>query len=592
MTAKEENIIENEVDENFKMCYKLVTGKDVNSNDDFSNESIDSLLNVFESFNTSPPIKFRKLDLDENTKFFIETLLKKDDDTFIKLLLNDFSKEMKTKMREKDNYVILMRNSEKLILAHSKMGEQSITTNFDVFERLLDKDNVMRIVFFEKDEELIKVRHYEKNKSKFFIKWLGLPQKNLFYSFGGENKFYSEIQGFPIVLEINDEDIDSIKNNKYIDIDGENIRFENKISALPIKHIMRQRKKYNNYNDFDRDRISRKYDLAYYKDAYIKLNESLDPTISKIFDCETEVRGGIKPIEKSNKNLIMLFCNKQIEIDKNFLNKIKSLFLNDEPCKITHVGDDFSETPIEIGNVQIYNKFNLNLTKELLNYLNEVELPNTFKNELIYVILSCLKYDNPKMNITYFIDKFLSKFVKELKLDENNLKMINNTLKNNNLKLEKNGNLKIDNHNNEPKKRQNNNENYEKFDVFISYSSKDKEWVNELYNKLNETDLNIWYDNRLTIGDKLLETINNGLNNCEYGIIVLSEHYINSFWTKKEYSSLYPLIENGKLLPINHGLTDKQIAELDKTLLDVIYRSTDEYTTEEIAEEIYLKIKN
>lgn len=295
---EEYNTRTTEVDENFKMCYKLVTGKDVKSNDDFSEETIDSLLNVFESFNTSSPIKFRKLNLDENTKIFIETLLDTDDDIYIKLLLNDFSKEMKTKMREKDNYVILMRNGTKLILAHSKMGEQSITTNFDVFERLLDKDNVMRIVFFEKENEIITVRHYEKNKSKFFIKWLGLPQKNLFYTFGGENKFYSEIQGFPIILEINDEDIDSIKNNEYIDIDGENIRFKNKISTLPIKHIMRQRTKYNNYNDFDRDRISRKYDLAYYKEYYIKLNESLDPTFSKIFDCETEVIGGEKNYRK------------------------------------------------------------------------------------------------------------------------------------------------------------------------------------------------------------------------------------------------------------------------------------------------------
>lgn len=420
MTINQEDNDENEtndMDKTFKMCYKLVTGKEVNSNDDFSTETINSLLNVFESFNTSKPIKFRKLNLDDNTRIFIETLLDYDDDNYIYMLLNDFSKGMKTKMREKDNYVILMRNSEKLILAHSKMGERSITTNFDVFERLLDKDNVMRIVFFEKDEEIIKVRHYEKNKSKFFIKWLGLPQKDLFYSFGGENKFYSEIQGFPIVLEINDEDIDSIKNNEYIEIDGENIRFSNKISTLPIKHIMRQRKKYANYNDFDRDRISRKYNLAYYKDAYIKLYESLDSTFSKIFDCETEVIGGKKTIEKSNKNLIMLFCNNQIDLDKNFLNKLKSLFLNDEPCKITHVGDEFSETPIEIGNIKVYNKFNLNLTKELLNYLNEKELPDTFKKELVYVVMNCLKFDNPKMNITYFIDEFLSEFVKELKFD-------------------------------------------------------------------------------------------------------------------------------------------------------------------------------
>ena len=69
-----------EVDENFKMCYKLVTGKEVKSNDDFSEKTIDALLNVFESFKTSSPIKFRKLNLDENTKIFIEKLIDTDDD--------------------------------------------------------------------------------------------------------------------------------------------------------------------------------------------------------------------------------------------------------------------------------------------------------------------------------------------------------------------------------------------------------------------------------------------------------------------------------------------------------------------------------
>lgn len=404
-------------DENFKMCYKLVTGGEFTSHDDFSSNEIDSLLTLFKSFKTSKPIKFNKLKINDNTRLFIEKLLEDDDDEFIEILLNDFSKEMNTKMREKDNYVILIRNNNILILAHSKMGEQSINTNFDVFERLLDKDNVMRIVFFEKEDMAIKVRHYERNKSKFFIEWLGLPQKNLFYSFGGENKFYSEIQGFPIVLEISDEDIDSIKSNEYMDIDGNNIKFKEKISTLKINHIMRQRTKYNDYNHFERDFISRKYNLLYYKEEYVKLNESLDPTLTKIFDCETDVKGMQYPIEKVNQNMMMLFCNKLIDLDENFLNKIVSLFLNNEPSKITHVGDEFSEIPLEIGNIKIYNKFNLNISKHLINYLNESELPETFKNELIYVIFSCLRFDNPKMNITYFIDKFLSRFVSELKFD-------------------------------------------------------------------------------------------------------------------------------------------------------------------------------
>ena len=594
---EQEELFESEIslrtNENFKMCYKLVTGKEFISNDDFSNDKIELLLNLFESFKTSKPLKFKKLNINDNTRLFIEKLLETDDDEFIEILLNDFSKEMNTKMREKDNYVILIRNSDALILAHSKMGEQSINTNFDVFERLLDKDNVMRIVFFEKEDGIIKVRHYEKNKSKFFIEWLGLPQENLFYSFGGENKFYSEIQGFPIVLEISDEDIDSIKHNDYIDIDDGKIKFKNGIESLPINHIMRQRMKYVDYNHFKRDFISRKYDLLYYKKEYIKLNESLDPSLSKIYDCETEVKGGKFYLEKINQNMIMLFCNKLIDLDENFLNKIISLFLNDEPSKITHVGDEFSENPLEIGNIKIYNKFKLTFTKNLVDYLNEEQLSDTFKKDFIYAIFCCLKFENPKMDIISFIDKFLSKFIAESKFVSDNLRLINDILIEHSFKFEKTGVLKkLDSQNtNVVESVRINSGTIEKYDVFISYSSKDKKYVSQLYEKLKEKGLNIWCDNRLRIGDNVRKNINEGLNNCEYGIVVLSQNYIVSFWPNKEYDSLYPLMENGKLIPINHGLNKEELDKFDKSLHNIIYRKTDEYSVEEIVDEICQKIK-
>jgi len=128
--------------QNFKMCYKLVTGDNIISNDKFDNHQKKLLLNVFNSFKTSKPLNLENLTIDKNTQLFIEKLLETDDEEFIKMLLNDFSRGMNTKMREKDNYVTLILNEETLILAHSKMGEQSINTDFNVFERLIDKDNV------------------------------------------------------------------------------------------------------------------------------------------------------------------------------------------------------------------------------------------------------------------------------------------------------------------------------------------------------------------------------------------------------------------------------------------------------------------
>lgn len=131
-----------------------------------------------------------------------------------------------------------------------------------------------------------------------------------------------------------------------------------------------------------------------------------------------------------------------------------------------------------------------------------------------------------------------------------------------------------------------------KHEIFISHSSKDKDFVNRLYKKLEEKSIKTWYDDvELTIGDNLREKINKGLNECDYGIVVLSKYFIDSFWTNKEYDSLFTLMEDGKLFPINHGLTKEQIESFDKSLSNIIYRDTGKYSLDEIVDEIYRKIR-
>lgn len=130
------------------------------------------------------------------------------------------------------------------------------------------------------------------------------------------------------------------------------------------------------------------------------------------------------------------------------------------------------------------------------------------------------------------------------------------------------------------------------YDVFISYSYEDKELVNELYEKLKEKGLKIWYDNsELSIGDNLRENINIGLTNCKFGVVILSETFINKSWPKREYDSLYPLMDEDRLLPIIHGLNREQLEKFDKALTNIIYRDTKDYSIHEIADEIYAKIK-
>lgn len=133
----------------------------------------------------------------------------------------------------------------------------------------------------------------------------------------------------------------------------------------------------------------------------------------------------------------------------------------------------------------------------------------------------------------------------------------------------------------------------EHYDVFISHSSADKEWVNKLYECLSKTELRIWYDIAiLQIGDNIREKINDGLTKSDYGIVVLSKDFINRQWPKMEFEALLPLIEEGKLLPINHGLTSEELEQFFKPLLNIQYVSSAEYSVKKICDDIYSKIKN
>ena len=66
------------------------------------------------------------------------------------------------------------------------------------------------------------------------------------------------------------------------------------------------------------------------------------------------------------------------------------------------------------------------------------------------------------------------------------------------------------------------------YDAFIAHASEDKlEFVRPLAEKLTELGLKIWYDEfELKVGDSLRGSIDRGLVNSKYGIVVLSK---NSF---------------------------------------------------------------
>jgi CheY-like chemotaxis protein len=104
-----------------------------------------------------------------------------------------------------------------------------------------------------------------------------------------------------------------------------------------------------------------------------------------------------------------------------------------------------------------------------------------------------------------------------------------------------------------------------RWDLFVCHASEDKiDLVEPLAKALKEAGYSVWYDSLvLTLGDKLVESIQEGLSDSHYGLIVLSPNFQKE-WTERELSTfLQREPHQGKsILPIWHRLSHQEV--LDK----------------------------
>jgi len=78
------------------------------------------------------------------------------------------------------------------------------------------------------------------------------------------------------------------------------------------------------------------------------------------------------------------------------------------------------------------------------------------------------------------------------------------------------------------------------YDAFISHASEDKDSiVRPLAKLLSNLGFNIWYDEfELRVGDSLRQSIDQGLVNSNYGIVILSKAFFSKNWPQYELNSL------------------------------------------------------
>ena len=107
--------------------------------------------------------------------------------------------------------------------------------------------------------------------------------------------------------------------------------------------------------------------------------------------------------------------------------------------------------------------------------------------------------------------------------------------------------------------------------IFISYASENKiSAAKPLAKSLLNRGFKVWYDEySLFLGDSLKKTIDRGLTQCDYAVIILSKAFFSKHWTQEELDGVVALESQRRekiVLPIMFEITYEDVVRYSPTL--------------------------
>jgi TIR domain-containing protein len=125
------------------------------------------------------------------------------------------------------------------------------------------------------------------------------------------------------------------------------------------------------------------------------------------------------------------------------------------------------------------------------------------------------------------------------------------------------------------------------YDAFISHASEDKESVvKPLAKELTRMGFRMWYDEfELRVGDSLRRSIDKGLANSRFGIVVLSPAFFAKNWPQYELNGLTAREMKGRkvILPIWHNIDQTGVLAYSPALADKVALITGRTSIRKIA---------
>jgi hypothetical protein len=134
-----------------------------------------------------------------------------------------------------------------------------------------------------------------------------------------------------------------------------------------------------------------------------------------------------------------------------------------------------------------------------------------------------------------------------------------------------------------------------KWDVFISHASEDQDsFVRPLACSLQRLGVRVWYaEFSLRVGDSLSGSIDKGLVESRFGIVVVSPAFIRKPWPRYELAGLVSrqIAEGRVILPLWHGVTHDDLLSFSPPLADMVPIKTAGARAEDVALQILREVR-
>lgn len=109
--------------------------------------------------------------------------------------------------------------------------------------------------------------------------------------------------------------------------------------------------------------------------------------------------------------------------------------------------------------------------------------------------------------------------------------------------------------------------------LFISYSSEDSQFVDELVHKLKLRSVDVWYDKyEIKIGDSIVEKISDGIGASDWLLMCFSKASVKSKWVRQELNAAVALtVKRGAfILPVLIDAVEVPTILIDRKYADFV----------------------